>query len=250
MVVLSASMPKAGSGWFYNLTNDLLVALGHPAAQTVRTRYRLQRVLRDANCRVTSLDGLTLTRLALPALLGATYAVKTHRAPTPWLRRFVRARLVRVTYIYRDPRDVAVSAFEHGERMRRNGRTQSFAALTTPEDAIAFAGKLAHAWQRWHHSGLALPVQYEALLADPVAVLRTVSAFLELTVDDARLAQVVAPYRRERVGSATRGVHFNKGVVQRYREVLTDAQLDLCHTTFGHLLPTMGYTPDAPLPAE
>jgi hypothetical protein len=28
MIILSIGMPRAGSGWYYNLTNDLMLAAG------------------------------------------------------------------------------------------------------------------------------------------------------------------------------------------------------------------------------
>jgi hypothetical protein len=36
MLVLSAGMPRAGSGWFYNLTHDLLLANGAQDALTCK----------------------------------------------------------------------------------------------------------------------------------------------------------------------------------------------------------------------
>lgn len=41
MITLAAGMPRAGSGWHYNLVHDLVVANGGREARLMRTRYHL-----------------------------------------------------------------------------------------------------------------------------------------------------------------------------------------------------------------
>lgn len=53
MIVLSAGLPKSGTGWYYNLTNDLIVA-GLDDAHAVRERYKLHDILDGENCRLVT----------------------------------------------------------------------------------------------------------------------------------------------------------------------------------------------------
>ena len=43
MIILSTGMPRAGSGWYYNLTNDLIIAAGYQDGHKIRQRYHLGR---------------------------------------------------------------------------------------------------------------------------------------------------------------------------------------------------------------
>ena len=40
MIILSVGMPRAGSGWDYNLTNDLMLANGAQDARQIRQPER------------------------------------------------------------------------------------------------------------------------------------------------------------------------------------------------------------------
>ena len=46
-IVLSAGMPRAGSGWYYNLVHDLVAASGGLASREIRQRYHLNRILTE-----------------------------------------------------------------------------------------------------------------------------------------------------------------------------------------------------------
>ena len=39
MIVVSAGMPRSGTGWVYQLTNELLVASGQPSSEQIRKRF-------------------------------------------------------------------------------------------------------------------------------------------------------------------------------------------------------------------
>jgi hypothetical protein len=43
-------MPRAGSGWHYNLIHDLVVAGGGQDARQIRQRFHLERFLTEVNC--------------------------------------------------------------------------------------------------------------------------------------------------------------------------------------------------------
>jgi hypothetical protein len=42
MIVLSVGMPRAGSGWHYNLVHGLMKTTGCADARAIREKYRLQ----------------------------------------------------------------------------------------------------------------------------------------------------------------------------------------------------------------
>ena len=238
MIVVSAGMPRSGTGWVYNLTNDLFVAAGYMPAGRVRKRFGMQMVLRPHNNSVGKPGAVKLVALTLPHLLGQRFAVKTHANPTGALRAWVKLGAAKVHYSYRDPRDVVVSAWEEGERMRKRGKTTSFAAYTTIEQTIDAVANWLHGWDTWMAYEPALKLRYEEMKADTLGQVRRLCDHYKLKIGEEQMRGVVEKYAP---GNKQVGAHFVKGVTGRYREALTEDQVKLCEEKFGPWLQKMGY---------
>ncbi|MFT3892302.1 MAG: hypothetical protein QM730_11765 [Anaerolineales bacterium] len=138
MIVLSAGMPRSGSAWHYSIIHDLLATTGGVDAREVRVRYHLQNILTDTYCNIGALTLRRLGKVVMPALMGKTFAIKAHTGPTRASRLFQRLGLLRIAYIYRDPRDAMLSAFESGQDALHNGRINAFSHLTDFEKSSRF----------------------------------------------------------------------------------------------------------------
>ena len=246
MIVLSAGMQKAGTGWYFNLTNDLLVAAGYQDVRDIRDKYDLHSILKYGNCNLEQLTRRNLDLVAIPHFAGNTFVVKTHCAPSTSLRGLVSAGMIRATYIYRDPRDVAISAFEHGQMLRSRGETDhQFARLNSIADAIYLTKRYLVVWDEWMQFGLALTVHYEDLIADIVGELERLAGFLSIDVPSEVLHQIVTAYQVAQIkvdGRKIGRLHFNRGLVGRFKEVMSPEELDLCRQHFGDYLQKMGYS--------
>ena len=246
MLVLSIGMPRAGSGLYYNLTHDLLVAAGYQDARQVRSRYFLQKILTEVNLNIGTLKPHRLLPVLAPSLLGKTYAIKAHAEPTGTARWLMRRTLLRAAYIYRDPRDAMLSAIEHGERSRAGGHKNAFAELASFEQALEFMRFYVWVSEQW----LALPetfaTRYEDLMSDyDTQTLRLIQA-LELGIDPGQPAvqAVIERYRPERARqSQESGLHFQKGKVGRFRQVFSPEQQTACNQVFAPYISRMGYDP-------
>ncbi len=240
-------MPKSGTGWYFNLTNDLLIAAGHQDARDVRSRFRLHSTLRFHNCNVEKLTPARLALIALPHLAGNTFVVKTHNRPTQALRLLTMAGIVRATYIYRDPRDVAISAFEHGQKILSRGDTHTFAKLDSIETAISVVGgwylAVWDAWMAFHQAqpDQTLIVRYEDLVADTTGESKRLVDFLDLDVSSQDRRAAIATYQRDEVRVSEEILHFNRGVVGRFESIMSAKELDLCKFHFEGHLQKMGY---------
>ena len=87
MIVLSVGMPRAGSGWHYNLIHDLMKTSGAIDARELREKYRLQNILTEVNCNIGVLSARRLAMVTIPALMGNTFVIKAHAGPTVTSRR-------------------------------------------------------------------------------------------------------------------------------------------------------------------
>lgn len=245
MIVLSAGMQKAGSAWFFNMTNDLMQAAGHQDIRRLSSRYLLSPIMTRVNCNMGTLRALKLCWVSLPHLFGNSYVVKTHEAPTRAALWMIDRRIIRATYIYRDPRDVAASVFRHAERIRRDGRRSDtgFDRLESMEAAIRFASRRIPVWQAWESSGRALMVRYEDLRAQTTAEMARVCAYLGLRLGKDEIRSVVGRYQASgsEGGAPPQGLHFDRGISGRWREEMTEGQIALCERLFGDRLAETGY---------
>ena len=241
-LVLSIGMPRAGSGWHYNLTHNLIVAAGGQDSRQIRRRYLLQSILTEVNCNIGAFTPHRLIPVMVPALLGNTFVVKAHAGPTSLALRFIRSGRLLPAYIYRDPRDALLSAYEYGRRKRENGRAGAFAELTTIEQAIEFMREYVCISEAWLACKQALHVRYEDLLTNYDAEVQRLVDFLGLDGDSPAIQSVLDDYRPEQGRAGQTGTHFVKGKIGRYRQILTPEQQALCIEAFGPYLERVGYS--------
>lgn len=241
MIILSIGMPRAGSGWYYNLTNDLMLAGGAQDARQIRQRYHLQSVLTEVNCNIGAFTPRRLMLVLLPALLGNTFVIKAHAGPTPLALFLTRRGLLCPTYIYRDPRDAMLSAFENGERARQDGRENAFSHLVDFETSLKFMQQYVHISEAWLACPQALHTRYEDLLTNYDAEVKRLVNFLPLQQDNPALQEVIEKYRPESAPTGQKGLHFSKGKTGRFRQKMSAEQQARMVQVFGAYLEQMHY---------
>ena len=240
-IILAIGMPRAGSGWHYNLVHDLTRVAGGTDAREIRRRYHLGRILTEVNCNIGALTPQRLLPVSIPAYLGKTFAIKAHAGPKPLALRLIERGLLKPTYIYRDPRDALLSAYEYGHRKREAGRVGPFADLETIESAIDFMREYIQISEAWLDCEQALHLRYEELLTDYEAEAARLLLFLGLSADHPAAQAVIEKYRPDKGRTEQKGTHFVKGKIGRYREKFTAEQQQLCLQAFGDYLARMGY---------
>jgi hypothetical protein len=240
MIVLSVGMPRAGSGWHYNLIHDLMKTTGCADAREIREKYRLQGILTEVN---SNIGVLSLRRLALvmvPALRGKTFVIKAHSGPTIWSRLLSRVGLLRVTYIYRDPRDAMLSAYEYGQRALAKGRPNAFSHLSDFEKSLAFMEEYVRIWEKWQAEKDVLIARYEDLLREYDKEAARLVEFLELSGSRPEVHEVIESYRPGKA-EGQQGLHFHKGKIGRFREAYSAEEQAVMAERFGPYLKKMGY---------
>ena len=243
MIVLSVGMPRAGSGWHYNIIHDLMDVAGFDDAREIREQYRLQRILTEVNVNIGVLSLRRLGMVMIPALLGRDFVLKAHAGPTLWSRTLAALGLLRIVYIYRDPRDAMLSAYEYGQRTAAKGRPNFFAQFDTFEKTLDFMSDYIDIWQAWMNEKRVLTTRYEDLLMDYDAEIEKLLAYLSLDPEDDAVQGVVENYRPGKADAGQQGLHFFKGKIGRYEEAYTNDQQAEMRARFGAALQKMGYKP-------
>lgn len=241
MIILSVGMPRAGSGWYYNLTNDLMLANGAQDAHQIRQRYRLQGILTEVNCNIGALTPRRITAVMLPSLLGNTFVIKAHAALTPYARFMIQRELIRPSYIYRDPRDAMLSVMENGQRALQRGQPNAFSPFAEFEAALHFMVEYLHIWESWMGCQQVLLVKYEDLLLDYETETEKLMGFLALDRNQPQIQALIKKYRPEKAQPDQKGIHFSHGKIGRFRQKMSPEQQALMADRLGAYLVRMGY---------
>jgi hypothetical protein len=240
MIVLSVGMPRAGSGWHYNLVHDLMKTTGCADARDIRERYRLQSILTEVNCNIGVLSARRLARVTLPALAGNTFVIKAHAAPTTASRLFQSLGLLRITYIYRDPRDAMLSAYDYGQRALKKGHPNAFSHLTDFQKSVDFITDYVRIWEKWMKEQGVLIARYEDLLTNYDAEVTRLVRFLNLSGAKPEVQKVIDHYRPG-AAEGQQGLHFYKGKIGRFRESYNSEEQAILKEELGMYLQRMRY---------
>lgn len=255
MIVLSVGMPRAGSGWHYNLVHDLMKTTGCAEAREIRERYGLEHILTEVNCNIGVLSARRLALVTTPALMGNTFVIKAHAGPTSGSRLLQRLGLLRITYIYRDPRDAMLSAYDYGQRALKKGRPNAFSHLTDFQKSVDFIMDYVRIWEKWMQERDVLIARYEDLLRNYDHEVRRLVQFLKLDEgesearsersdpagDRRRSIQNVIDGYRPGAAEGQQGLHFYKGKIGRFRESYSAEEQAILNEKLRPYLVRMGY---------
>ncbi|MBI2333908.1 MAG: sulfotransferase domain-containing protein [Chloroflexi bacterium] len=240
MIVLSVGMPRAGSGWHYNLIHDLMKTTGCADARDIREKYKLQKVLTEVNCNIGVLSARRLGMVTVPALMGKTFVIKAHAGPSGASRLLSALGVLRVTYIYRDPRDAMLSAFDYGQRALAKGRPNAFSHLSNFEESVDFMMEYVHIWERWMGEKKVLIARYEDLLTNYEVESTRLVDYLKLDTAKPEVRAVIGQYRPG-VNDEQQGLHFYKGKIGRFRDTYSGEQQAIMLKKLKPYLERMGY---------
>jgi hypothetical protein len=241
MIILSVGMPRAGSGWYYNLTHDLSLAAGAQDARQIREQYHLQKILTEVNCNIGALTPRRLSAVLIPSLAGNTFVIKAHAGPTAFASALLNLGLLRVTYIYRDPRDAMLSAYENGARAREKGRPNPFSSLVDFDTSLAFMKEYVHISEAWLKQSKVLHTRYEDLLIQYDHEVEQLAQYLRLDLQEKAARDVVEKYRPESPPPDQRGLHFSQGKIGRFRQKMSPEEVQRMKAAFEPYLQKMGY---------
>lgn len=240
-MILSVGMPRAGSGWYYNLTQDLVIAAGGVDAKIVRSRYGLKGLLTEVNCNLGTLSFYRLLPAIAPLIFEPAYVIKLHAGRRPLADWFIKSGLIKPTFIYRDPRDALLSAYEYGQRMSSQGLTNAFTPLKTIEGAIGFMDFYVLVARGWITHPGTLVVKYESLIGDFDLEATRLLDFLGIKSGDNNIKAIIDQYRPEQKPQKNQGLHFVKGKIGRHQDAFSSDQLVKCERLFGDFLAEYGY---------
>ncbi len=143
-------------------------------------------------------------------IAGKSVVVKTHGAPDRAVADAVSSGRIYANAVIRDPREIALSMIEHGDRSRRLG-IQDFTEFTTPVQAIPTIKDQLERFKVWAAINKVLIFGYDDVCFSTHDTIVKIASQLGVSVD----AQKVAA----KFDDKNTILQYNKGIRNRHREL-------------------------------
>jgi len=241
MLVLAVGLQKSGSSWFFNLINDILIESGFSDSRDIKKNNNTESFIKYQSCEIEDLSKNNLDIL-LNISRHNTYAIKTHLKPNGYILDIIKENLIKPLIIVREPKDIIASALDAGKNLRSRGIYERFGKIYTFEDSINFVKVVLNTYKEWRHNKNLSVFKYEDLIIEPIVQLKRISNILNCKLTDLELENIYIRYLPENIEKTGNGLlHFNKGVIGRYKTILNDDQIEKCNILFNNYMLDLGY---------
>ena len=234
MIIISSSIPKSGSTLIYNYQKDLLaLAERHNAvAQEKFKKYSNCGFLRGIYVR----DFLTIISLTIKY---GNIIIKTHSKPSFFIKLLINLGMAKATFCYRDPRDIILSAIDHGERTRK-GLDPSNACknMISVKDSLPIVKSWTSNWYKWKEFGKVFFIRYENLMENKLSYLHQMSDYFNLRLKKEQIKEIYLKHEKIKKTAW----NFNKGTTERYKTEMNGSDLFLCDRELKNILKDMNYS--------
>ncbi|MBS1516540.1 MAG: sulfotransferase domain-containing protein [Bacteroidetes bacterium] len=241
MLIVSSGMQKSGTAYFYNILNDLIKSAGENDARILKEEYNLGKLLKWRNNNVDGISGKELLKLVLISRKKGIFAVKTHYANRRPFIYLLKLGIIKVIYSYRDPRDVILSAMDHGRKLLAAGDNSTFAKMTDTDEALKYVSSWIKDWKAFSKKDDIYKYKYEDLISDPERILDEVMNFIDINVSHEKVREILYRYNPDNPEMPGGRLHFNKAVIYRYKTEMSENDLMKINDAIGNEIINMGY---------
>ncbi len=236
MIIISSSIPKSASTLIYNYQKDLLALANHnnAVAQEEFKKYSNYGFLR-----ITDFNFKMFLIIIFIKIKYGSIVIKAHSKPSFFIKLLIALGLAKATFCYGDPRDIILSALDHGERTRK-GLDSSNACknMVTIKDSIPIVKSWMSNWYKWKEFGKVLLIRYEDLLENKLFYLQKISDYFNLNLKKEQIEEIYLKHEKIKKTAW----NFNKGTIERYKTELNGSDLFLCDREFKDILEDMKYS--------
>lgn len=239
MFVLSTSLHKSGSSLFAWYQKELIQNHFGITAQKEFELLVRKGLINGVGHYASLKSGQTIDSLISISKRFGPFVVKTHVGLTEKIAHEIKSHNIFATIIHRDPRDVILSAIDHGDRQRKaNEHHRLFAKYVSVEKAIPLVKQRCAVALHWMSSGYVEIFKYYNLLTKPETELVRFCKVVGIEPDKQFITNIINKYSN----NLEKGKHqFNTGKLLRYKDEMTFEEIELCNKELGDEIIKMGY---------
>lgn len=205
MIYICYGITKSASTFLYQLTEEVFRAAGRPIVRLGKPFRKPDSIENYFNF----IDHDLLAAIESHAA-GKDVVLKTHGPPCGNVAQMVAEGRILANASIRDPREVALSMIDHGDRSRR-WRVFSFSEFATVSDTLNAIDIQLGVFRDWAAAGPVEVFTYNDICYDSASVVQVIARQIGATVDS---ASVLDRFRHK--GSIGQ---FSKGKALRYSEM-------------------------------
>jgi hypothetical protein len=209
LIYFSYGMTKCGTTLAFHMVSEALTQAGYK-------QHRLPAHLIGSNKKLNFGQHFTDDQAdelwEVVQSIGHPIAIKTHARPDPAVVRLIQNGQAIAHACYRDPRDMALSMLDHGQRARAQGKP-AFAEIKTLEDAKSGIRNQCDSLTAWLRLPNVLPLDFEGIAFDMQTTTQRILSQLDIAGDPEIIVNKVLDGRF---------TQFNKGIPQRYKTEMSE----------------------------
>ncbi len=203
-VVFSYGMTKSGSTLAFDLARTALELASFPHPLLPQDATGTARKVNFAG----HLDDRNIEMLAEAVRgIGHPIVIKTHTRPDPCVIGMIDRGDAIIHASYRDPREMALSMIDHGDRSRSAGKA-AFANIETLDDAMRDISSQIDSLTQWLYRPNCLPLYYEDIAFRSPGTTQRILNQLQLDIPAARVVNYVL---------RKRFIQLNLGIRKRFQ---------------------------------
>ena len=235
-------MQKSGSGYLYNVINELLIISGSGVdARKIKQNRNIDRLMKWHNNNVGEFGFYKILKLLQISFQDGTFVIKSHSGPNLLIKVLSKFGLIRIIYSYRDPRDVLLSAIDHGNKILPDGEVNAFKGIVEFDKALLAVKDWVSICEQYAKMPNVLMVKYEKMMQNPIQTIIDIENFLKISLPADKRQEISWKFSKENPEGIREGLHFNKAQSLRYQIEMTDEQKSICKTEFKNYLEKMGF---------
>ncbi len=237
MLILSNGMPKSGSTLLSWFQKDMLMQLVSDNGQKKLELSILSKQISGIGHFVDNIESKNkLSTLIDMSETHGSFLVKCHAAITEDVKDAIRNKKVVVSFTHRDPRDIVLSAIDHGKR--EVNKSRFFAQFQSIEQAIPFVIEQCKIALEWIDSGLVEVFRYQDIISNPHNEILRFCKMINQKASKKLIDKLVKTY----TDSPITGVRqYNTGKLLRYKYEMTLEEIELCNKALSYYILKLGY---------
>lgn len=241
MIILSNGMFKSGSSVFSWVQKEILMLAFPVNGQNSLEKQIYDKVIPGKRHFVFNLSNKNILNTLLHIKINnGPFLVKSHTEATFEIINLIRKGFIISTFTHRDPRDIILSAIDHGKRDIANRKEDSyFKRFSDIETSIPLVKESCHIALNWLESGLIAPFSYSDIVTDPKKEIMKFCRLIKYTPDESTINNLVYKYFKNPVKGLRQ---FNKGKATRYIEEMSEREIGLCNDLLKEEITLLGYT--------
>ena len=240
MFILSVGMPKSGSTLFSLYQQGILERSGVINGQVEFEKLVKEGTINGIGIFVYNLESPeTINKLVNLSEEIGPFVVKAHSNLTIDIKEGILNKQILATYIHRDPRDVILSAIDHGTRPLNHPTMNSFfLQFDSILNSIPIVKTFCGTGIEWIRSGLCETFKYHDLLVSPAREITRFSKLIHSKLDDSIIRDLINTYADNPIRGKKQ---YNTGKLLRYPDEMSHQEIEICNREMAEEIEYLGY---------